>query len=105
MLAAGDTCDGVRDEDDKRPEEARNLRERASEGLDRERRGVGVGYVVSAAGEILERHWGGRRKKAYTTENARRKRINLPPPFHGERTWLRSPPVPPFVNASVYAGF
>jgi hypothetical protein len=37
------------------------------------------------------------------TENARRNRMNLPPPFHGESTWPSSPPVPPLVKASVYS--
>lgn len=48
VLAPGDARDGVDDEGEERPEEARHLREGAAEGLDGEAGGVGVGDVVRA---------------------------------------------------------
>ena len=41
-------------------------------------------------------------KGAYMTERARIVRMSFPPPFHGERTCPRRPPVPPFSKALVY---
>jgi hypothetical protein len=89
VLSAGNTSDGIRDKYHKRPEEAGDFCKRAAERLDGERRGVCVGNVVGTAkkgerseGLVKQRNGGG----TYITENARRKRINFPPPFHGERT-------------------
>jgi hypothetical protein len=87
VLAAGHTSDGIRDKYHKRPEEAGDFRKGAAECLDGERRGVSVGNVVGTArkGERSEGLVKQRNGGTYITENARRKRINFPPPFHGER--------------------
>ena len=105
MLATGDARDGVDDKRKEHPEEAWDDGERTSQRLHRKAGGVGVRDVIRPD-EAMS--YAPNRKMyhvTHTTEKESSTRMNFPPPFHGERTWLSSPPVLPFVNASTYAWF